>query len=209
MTEKLSLTRRAALAMMGATAAYSAMPAFAQSDEAVVLEEMSIGAEDAPITMVEYASFTCPHCANFHSDVLPLIKESYIDTGKVRMIYRGIYFDRLGLWADMLARCGGADRYFGLTSMIYEKQSEWTSADSAAGVVDNLYAIGRLAGMNQTDMETCMQDNATAQAMVKSSTENAEADGVNSTPTFVINGQTMSNMPYADFVAEFDRILAE
>ena len=209
MTEKLSLTRRAALAMLGATAAYSAVPAFAQSDEAMALEEMSIGAEDAPITMIEYASFTCPHCANFHTDVLPLIKENYIDTGKVRMIYRGIYFDRLGLWADMLARCGGPDRYFGITGMIYEKQSEWTSADSAVGVVDNLYAIGRLAGMNQTDMEACMQDNETAQAMVKSSTENAEAHGVNSTPTFVINGQTVSNMAYSGFVDEFERLLAE
>lgn len=209
MTEQLSLTRRAALAMMGATAAYSAMPAFAQSDETVVLQEMTIGAEDAPITMIEYASFTCPHCKNFHSDVLPLITENYIDTGKVRMIYRGIYFDRLGLWADMLARCGGQDRYFGIASMIYEKQGEWTSADSAVGVVDNLYAIGRIAGLDQADMEACMQDNVTAQAMVKFSTENAEADEINATPTFVINGQTMSNMAYSGFVDEFERLLAE
>ena len=209
MTEQLSLTRRAALAMMGATAAYSAMPAFAQSDEAVVLEELAIGDENAPITMIEYASFTCPHCKNFHADVLPLITENYIDTGKVRMIYRGIYFDRLGLWADMLARCGGPDRYFGIASMIYEKQSEWTSADSAVGVVDNLYAIGRIAGLAQADMEACMQDNVTAQAMVKFSTENAEADEINATPTFVINGQTMSNMAYSGFVDEFERLLAE
>jgi len=209
MNNKLSLTRRAALAMMGATAAYSAMPAFAQSDDPVVLEEMSFGAEDAPITMVEYASFTCPHCKNFHSDVLPLITENYIDTGKVRLVYRGIYFDRLGLWADMLARCGGPDRYFGIASMIYDKQREWTAGDGAVAVVGNLYAIGRLAGLEQADMEACMQDNATAQAMVTSSTENAEADGINSTPTFVINGQTMSNMAYSGFVDEFERILAE
>ncbi len=209
MIEQPSLTRRAALAVIGATAAYSAMPAFAQSDDAMVLDEMSIGSEDAPVTMIEYASFTCPHCKNFHSDVLPLIKENYIDTGKVRMIYRGIYFDRLGLWADMLARCGGPDRYFGISAMIYEKQGEWTVAESAVGVVDNLYAIGRLAGMNQEDMEACMQDNVTAQAMVKSSTENADADGINATPTFVINGQTMSNMAYSKFADEFDRILAE
>lgn len=209
MTEKLSLTRRAALAMMGGTAAFSAMPAFAQSDEAVVLEEMAFGAEDAPITLIEYASFTCPHCKNFHADVLPLIVKNYIDTGKVRLIYRGIYFDRLGLWADMLARCGGPDRYFGIANMIYEKQSEWTSAQSSVGVVENLYAIGRLAGLNQDDMEACMQDNATAQAMVKISTENSEADGIDSTPTFVINGQTVSNMAYSGFVDEFERILAE
>ena len=209
MTEKPSLTRRAALAMMGATVAYSAVPAFAQSDEAAALQEMSIGADDAPITLIEYASFTCPHCKNFHKDVLPLIIENYIDTGKVRMVYRGIYFDRLGLWADMLARCGGPERYFGIAAMIYDKQKEWTSAENAVGVVDNLYAIGRLAGLAQADMEACMQDNETAQAMVSTSTENAEADGVNSTPTFVINGQTMSNMPYSDFVDEFERILAE
>ncbi len=209
MTEKLSLTRRAALAMMGATAAYSAVPAFAQSDEAAELQEMSMGAEDAPITMVEYASFTCPHCKNFHHDVLPQIMENYIDTGKVRMIYRGIYFDRLGLWADMLARCGGPDRYFGIAAMIYDKQKEWTSSENAVGVVDNLYAIGRLAGLEQADMEACMQDNVTAKAMVAFSTESAEADGVNSTPTFVINGQTISNMPYSGFVDEFERILAE
>jgi protein-disulfide isomerase len=209
MTEKLSLTRRAALAMMGATAAYGAVPAFAQSDEAAELQEMSIGAEDAPITMVEYASFTCPHCKNFHHDVLPQIMENYIDTGKVRMVYRGIYFDRLGLWADMLARCGGPDRYFGIAAMIYDKQKEWTSSENAVGVVDNLYAIGRLAGLEQADMEACMQDNVTAKAMVAFSTDSAEADGVNSTPTFVINGQTISNMPYSGFVEEFERILAE
>ncbi len=177
--------------------------------DAITLDEMSIGADDAPITMIEYASFTCPHCANFHSDVYPLIREKYIDTGKVRMVYRGIYFDQLGLWADMVARCGGPDRYFGIATMIYEKQREWTAAGDAVAVVDSLYAIGRLAGMNQTDMETCMQDNANAQAMVKSSTENAEADGVNATPTFVINGQTVSNMAYSDFVDEFERLLAE
>ncbi|MBL4872819.1 MAG: DsbA family protein [Rhodobacteraceae bacterium] len=195
--------------MMGATAAYSAMPAFAQSDQAVVIEEMSIGSEDAPITLIEYASFTCPHCKDFHADVLPEITKNYIDTGKVRMIYRGIYFDRLGLWADMVAHCGGPDRYFGIAAMIYKKQSEWTAADSAVGVVENLYTIGRLAGLDQADMEVCMQDNVTAQAMVKVSTENADAHGVNATPTFVINGKTMSNMAYSGFVDEFERILAE
>ena len=208
MTKQLSLTRRAALALMGVTAAYSAAPAFAQSDEAVVLEEMSLGADDAPITMIEYASFTCPHCKTFHKNVLPLIIENYIDAGKVRLVYRGIYFDRLGLWADMLARCGGPDRYFGITAMIYDKQKEWTSGENAVAIVDNLYAIGRLAGLEQADMEACMQDNVTAQAMVKYSTESADADGVNSTPTFVINGKTMSNMDYSGFVDEFERILA-
>lgn len=209
MTEKFNLTRRAALALMSATTAVSALPAFAQTAASTEITDMSVGSEDAPITMIEYASFTCPHCANFHSDVYPSIKENYIDTGKVRMIYRGIYFDRLGLWADMMARCGGPDRYFGVTALIYDKQQEWTSADSAVGIVDNLYAIGRLAGMSDAEMQACMQDNENAQAMVTFSSEHAENDGINATPSFVINGEPVANMAYSGFVDLFERLLAE
>lgn len=205
MTDTLTLTRRAALAVAGAAALASAVPAFAQDE--VTVEEMSIGSPDAPITVVEYASFTCPHCANFHTDVYPQIKENYIDTGKVRMIFRSVYFDRLGLWADMMARCGGPDRYVGISGMIYEKQREWTAGDGALAVVENLYGIGRLAGQNDDDMKACMQDNDFAQALVKSSTANAEADGIDATPTFVINGELVSNMGYSGFVEAFDAIL--
>lgn len=207
MTEHLTFSRRAALAVIGVAAAAFAVPAFAQ--DAVVIEEMSIGAADAPITVIEYASFTCPHCANFHTDVYGQIKENYIDTGKVRMIFRPVYFDRLGLWADLLARCGGQERYVGISGMIYEKQREWTAGDGALDIVNNLYDIGRLAGLNDADMETCMQNNDVAQALVKTSTANMEADGINSTPTFVINGEVISNMPYSDFVSTFDEILGE
>lgn len=208
MTKNLILTRRSALALMGGTVAASAVPAFAQ-DTAPVVEVMSIGDENAPITMVEYASFTCPHCANFHSDVLADIRENYVETGKVRVIFRSVYFDRLGLWADMLARCGGPDRYYGISGMIYDKQREWTAGEGAVDVVNNLYAIGKLAGLNQADMEACMQDNDMAQALVADSTANTDADGINATPTFVINGKVVSNMAYAGFVEEFDAILAE
>lgn len=205
---KPTLSRRSAIALMGGSIAATAMPAFAQ-EAAPVVEEMSIGAADAPITMVEYASFTCPHCANFHSDVLSKIRANYIDSGKVRVIFRSIYFDRLGLWADLLARCGGQERYYGISGMIYEKQREWTAGESAVDIVNNLYAIGKLAGLKQEDMEACMQNNDLAKALVADSTAHAEADGIQATPTFVINGQVMSNMAYSGFVQEFDRILAE
>jgi len=82
---------------------------------------MVIGDADAPIEMIEYASFTCPHCARFHADVYPLLKADYIDSGKVKFIYREVYFDRFGLWASMIARCGGEARFFGLSNLIYEK----------------------------------------------------------------------------------------
>ena len=76
------------------------------------LVEMSLGADDAPVTLIEYASLTCPHCANFHKTVLPQLKSDYIDTGKVRLIYREVYFDRPSLWAAMIARCAGRGPVF-------------------------------------------------------------------------------------------------
>lgn len=205
MTETLNLTRRATLGLIAATATVTAMPVFAQ--DAVAIEEMSVGDADAPITVIEYASYTCPHCSNFHADVYPNIKENYIDTGKVRMIFRSVYFDRLGLWADLMARCGGPDRYVGVAGMIYEKQREWTAGETALDIVDNLKAIGRLAGMNDADLDACMQDNDTAQALVTNSTADMEEHGINATPMFVINGETVSNMGYSDFADTFEAIL--
>ena len=113
--------------------------------------EMSLGAVDAPVTLVEYASLTCPHCANFSNDVLPQLKANYIDTGKVRLIYREVYFDRPGLWAAMVARCAGEDRYFGVLDLFFRDQAAWSQAPDAAGVVDGLKAIGRQAGMTDAD----------------------------------------------------------
>ncbi len=206
---QFSLTRRAALALMAGTATSTALPAFAQAIADIPVEVMSYGDEDAPITLIEYASFTCPHCQAFHQNVYPQIKENYIDTGKVRMIYRPVYFDRLGLWADLMARCGGQDRYFGIAKLIYDGQSQWTQGETAVDIVNNLYAIGRQAGMNDEEMEACMQDNEHAQALVADSTAKLEADDVQGTPTFVINGTVMRNMPYQDFVAAFEEILGE
>lgn len=204
----LNFSRRAALALMSGALAATAAPAFAQSTEGPLVEEMSLGSPDAPITVVEYSSFTCPHCANFHADVLPKIRENYIDTGKVRLVFRPVYFDRLGLWADMMARCGGQLRYFGIVDMVFEKQREWTQGGTALDVVNNLYGIGRIAGLQDADMETCVQDADMAQALVDNSTTNASADGIDATPTFVINGRVVSNQSYQAFVKDFEEILA-
>ena len=94
------------------------------STDMVEIPDMVMGAADAPVEIIEYASFTCPHCANFHATTYPLLKADYIDTGKVRFVYREVYFDRFGLWASMIARCGGEMRFFGMAELIYEKQKE-------------------------------------------------------------------------------------
>ena len=163
--------------------------------------EMVLGAEDAPVEIVEYASYTCPHCANFHNGPYKQLKEDFIDTGKVRFTYREVYFDRYGLWASMVARCAGPDKFFGITDLIYDGQSEWTKAGGPAEIVDELRKIGRLAGIDNDQLEACLQDGNRAQTLVAWYQENAERDGIQSTPSFIVNGKPVSNQSYADFKA--------
>lgn len=184
--------------------------AFAQEAEAVdtsTITEMVMGAEDAPVTMIEYASFTCPHCANFHRDVLKQIKKDYVDTGKVKFIYREVYFDRYGLWASMVARCAGPDKFFGITDLIYDGQSEWTRAGGAPEIIDELRKIGRLAGLENETLEACLQDGAKAQTLVSWYQENATEHEIESTPSFIVNGTKVENQSYDSFKALLDEEL--
>ncbi|MBO9447677.1 DsbA family protein [Ruegeria sp. R14_0] len=163
--------------------------------------EMTLGAEDAPVEIIEYASYTCPHCANFHNGAFKQLKKDFIDTGKVKFIYREVYFDRYGLWASMVARCGGPEKFFGISDLIYQGQSEWTQAGGPAEIVDELRKIGRLAGIDNEQLEACLQDGTRAQTLVAWYQENAERDGVQATPSFVVNGEKVDNQSYEDFKA--------
>ena len=173
-----------------------------------LVTEMTMGAEDAPVTLVEYASFTCPHCASFHKSQLKELKTEYIDTGKVRFIYRDVYFDRFGLWAAMVARCGGPERFFGISDLIYDQQSDWIgSGQDPVAITNNLRRIGKVAGLSDEQLDTCLSDADKAQALVAVYQQNAEADGVNSTPTLIINGEKHGNMPYAELKGIIDGLL--
>lgn len=176
---------------------------------AVELKDFSIGAPDAKVQMTEYASFTCPHCANFHDTVFKALKADYIDTGKVHFTYREVYFDRPGLWAAMIARCGGDMRYFGISDILFDTQKEWPASDDPAVIMENLKKIGRTAGMDDAAMDTCMTDAATAQAMIDRSEANMKADAVEGTPTLMINGVKHSNMSYNDLKTVLDAELAK
>lgn len=169
--------------------------------------EMSLGAEDAPVTVVEYASFTCPHCARFHETVFKDLKKNYIDTGKVRFIHREVYFDRFGLWAGMVARCGGEDRYFGVADIVYNTQSEWTKGGDPATIVENLRRIGRTAGLTDEQLDACLSDADKAKTLVAWFEENAKEDGIQSTPSFMIDGKLYSNMSYDEFAEILDGML--
>lgn len=203
-----ALTRRLLLAagLAAAVTAPLAAPLAAQETRQVL--EMSMGAADAPVTLIEYASLTCPHCAAFANDVLPLLKTNYIDTGKVRLVYREVYFDRPGLWAAMVARCAGQDRYFGVLEVFYKDQAAWSRASDAAGVVEGLKAVGRQAGMTDEAVDACLADSTFAEALVADFQKNVAADGIEATPTFIIDGEKISNMPWPELEAKIEEKLA-
>ena len=181
----------------------------AETTTPVEITDFSLGPADAKVQITEYASFTCPHCATFHANVWPQLKADYVDTGKVRFTYREVYFDRYGLWAAMVARCGGEMRYFGIVDMIFEQQQEWAASDDPNVVIGNLRTIAKTAGLDDATLDACLQDGAKAEAMVAHFEANMAADQVEGTPTFIINGEKHSNMSYDDMKAIIDAKLAE
>jgi protein-disulfide isomerase len=197
----------------GRSAPARADPAAAQSGATADAEafarvpDMVRGAADAPVTVIEYASLTCPHCATFHRTVLPRIVADYVDTGRVRWIMREVYFDRPGLWAAMLARCGGEARYFAMIDMLFETQREWASSNDPAAIAQNLVRLGRRTGLSEDEINTCLQDAEQAQAMVAVYQHHAVEHEVQATPSFVINGQKHSNMGFDDFSAVIDALI--
>ncbi|OYX19203.1 MAG: thiol-disulfide oxidoreductase [Rhodobacterales bacterium 32-66-9] len=207
----MKLNRRAMIAL--AAAATAAMtPALAQEAAPAAGTEpkdYTLGSPDAPIKIVEYASFTCPHCARFHKEAYGRLKSEYIETGKVHFTMREVYFDRYGLWAALIARCGGDMKYFGIHDMLYSQQKEWAGSEDPMQVVENLKTIGRAAGLEDAAMDACLNDKASAEALIKRFQTNFEADGVKGTPTFFINGTEYSNMTYAELKAILDAELAK
>ncbi len=194
--------------LMSAAAAVLFSLSMATAQEAEVIE-MVQGDADAKVEIIEYVSYTCPHCASFHAGPYKDIKKNYIDTGKVKFIFREVYFDRFGLWASMIARCNGPDRFFGMTDLIFNEQSQWTRAGDPAAIVAELRKLGLKGGMNDEQLDACLEDADNAQALVSWYQANAERDEVRSTPSFIINGEPYSNMNYADFSAIIEEKLAE
>ncbi len=152
-------------------------------------DEFVLGRSDAPITIVEYASLTCPHCARFHADILPVLKTEFIDTGKVRMVFRDFPLDRLALAAAMTARCAGRERYFGFIDTFYARQANWARDGDPLGALGRL---ARLGGMSQADFDACLKNQAVGDAVLKQRQTGEKTFEVNSTPTLIINGAKYS-----------------
>lgn len=153
------------------------------------LGDRSVGPDDAPVTIIEYASMTCPHCASFHKGTYRQLKEKFIDTGKARLIFREFPFDDLALAAFMLARCAGEDKYFAMIDILFEKQAVWTSRDN--NPADELFKIARLAGFTEESFNACLQNKDIAAGVHAVKDRASLKFGVRSTPTFFINGEQL------------------
>lgn len=152
------------------------------------LPDKVMGKDDAPVTIVEYASMTCPHCAHFAETTLPTIKEKYIDTGKARLILREFPFDPRAEAGFMLARCSG-DNYFAMVDVLFKQQRTWAAADDAKSA---LLQISKLAGFSQEKFESCLTDQKLLDDVRAVRQRGEKEFGVDATPTFFINGNKYS-----------------
>lgn len=158
-----------------------------------------MGDPKAPITVIEYASMTCPHCADFAANTLPEVKKQFIDTGKVKWVFRDFPLDQYAVRGSMLAECGGNDRYFALIEILFGAQRNWIRINDMDGTIAELGKIGRLAGISEADFKACMSNQALLNAIV-AERQGGEQLGVDSTPTFFINGKkTAGAMPFDEF----------
>lgn len=159
------------------------------------LQDMVIGKADAKITIIEYASLTCPHCATFHAEILPVLKTDYIDTGKAKLIFRDFPLDNLAFAGAILARCGGPARYFTFLNVLFAQQRQWATASDPKAA---LTQIARLGGISAEQFDACLADKALGDYILNSRLEGNQKFNVNSTPTLIINGKTEAGVPTLD-----------
>jgi protein-disulfide isomerase len=181
------------------------LPALAQAPTALLdpgpLPEKVFGAAEAPVTVIEYASLTCHHCMNFHMNTWPAFKAKYVDSGKVRFIIREFPLDPLAMAGFMLARCAGEEKWYPVVDMFYRTQEGWAHSDKP---LDGLTQAMRQAGMGKDGVEACLKREDIYQG-IKQVSERAKGFGVESTPTFFVNGKKEVG---ALSLEQFDAILA-
>lgn len=205
----LSLTGLAAVAGFSPLRFMSEAMAQAAADVAkpVSLPDMALGPKDAAVTITEFASMTCPHCAAFNEQVFPKIKTEYIDTGKVRYIFREFPLDIKAAAGSMLSRCIAKDdapKYFAVTDMLFRQQSDWVVKNTT----ETLTRIGKQAGLTQQQVEACLKDQALLDKIAADQKYASDVLKVDSTPTFFINGEKIKGeTSYEDFVKKINSLL--
>lgn len=170
-----------------------------QQAQATEWKEHVLGDENAPVTMIEYASLTCPHCAAFHNEALPEIKEKLIDTGKLKLIYRDYPLDGVALRAAAIAQCAGEDRYFGVLGLLFKSQMTWARSDDPIGAIKEVVRFG---GMTGDAVDACIADQELIDGIVGSRMTGEQEFNVSSTPSFILDGETIQGARDAEFFIE-------
>lgn len=184
----------------------AADPAPAASAD-LLLAERSLGQADAPVTMIEFSSFTCPHCARFHVDVLPRIKEEYIAPGKLRLVFWDFPLDNLALGASALARCVDEKRYFGFLDVLFGQQAKWARSNNPA---QELETLSGLAGLSKEEFQACLANRSLLEGLRKQAETARSQYKIASTPSFVINGQKVEGaLTFEYFKSAIDGALAK
>lgn len=174
--------KRLAPALVLTLALGCALPAQAETvDVKKAMEDRFIGKADAPVTINEYASLTCHHCASFHHNALPVVKKDLVETGKARLVFHDFPLDGFALKAAMMARCAPEDKYFPLLSVIFSNQERWTKAPD---IDTSLAQLGALAGLDEDYAKSCMKNEELQKAIVAKMQDAQKAENIHETPSF-------------------------
>jgi len=192
--------------ILGALYLGLASPGHAATTEAM-LADRSLGNPAAKVTVIEYASLTCPHCAAFENTTFPVFKTRYVDTGKVRYTYRDFPLDQLAVRAAMMARCADPDQYFGFIRVLFKQQDDWAATQDPMAALER---IGLLGGMTKPQFESCMQNKDLLDGILKVRLDAEKNLKVDSTPTFFVNGTKYEgDMSIEDFAKILDPLIAK
>ena len=162
----------------------------------------SMGSDELNITIVEYASLTCPHCATFHGEVFPRIKSDLIDTGIVRYIFRDFPIDPIAMAGSMIAHCSGDDKYFGVIDVLLKTQDEWLFENE--NPYNGLLKVARLAGLSEENVKMCLSDTDLFNLIENNQKIATTKFGVNGTPSVFVNNKKISTLDYDTIIAELN-----
>ena len=163
------------------------LPAAAAAQDAEPLPDKTLGDENAPVTVIEYASMTCPHCRTFHENAFQQLKEEYIDTGKVKFVFREFPLDPLATAVSQLARCS-EDRYFDVVDLFFETQRQWAVQE---GALDEIRKLAKQAGFTNATFEACLTDRALTERIAATAQKGSQEFNVRSTPTIIVDGEKL------------------
>ncbi|HVH74940.1 MAG TPA: DsbA family protein [Stellaceae bacterium] len=196
----------AAFGLIAFPPAYAASPATPPAAAQAVLklsqQDRILGNPAAPITIIEYASMSCPHCAHFQNEILPTIKKDWIDTGKAKLVLRDFPLDKPALHAAMIARCAPPDRFYAFADTFFSAQPQWVMAQDQRAA---LARLAKLGGMDGNAVNACLANKMLENQVLDSRLTAAKELGVDSTPTFFVNGTQFNGAPT---VAQFEKLLS-